>query len=353
MSISTLPSETLSLILEFLADQDLGTLLLAQRVCKRFQASIQHILVHHSSSKQYTANSDSNHDSALTAMNPLLRDHFASIVDTTTVPASPPRSKHPGMETCFPDEVFYNLPWAGGGKNKSRRDEKGRFKKETRTIPTNGDMRENPHLRPDASWRRLSVTWGMDPGIKRVDVLKCMTVYGGTGMKYEQLEIPSLEPSGGDVDMNGGEGKQEEGVLTMGLLYDLMASGQGHMGNYVTRHWRLMFGCRLSCYDDLLKVSQRSRYPTEDMIMSNIVRDEGSAVLYVRAHRGCTVSSYMGLRIGEENKDDLNWEPEALGGLPIVLLQWQGPIHWDYDYDDSEEEEEEKEDDDDDDEDGL
>ncbi|XDG06951.1 hypothetical protein ABKA04_006566 [Annulohypoxylon sp. FPYF3050] len=312
MSLSVLPTETLSLILEFLADEDLATLLVAQRVCKRFQAAIQHILEHYSAETEYTGQRD-----AAEAVHPLLWQHFSQIIDTVAADSDSSR------RITDINTPFYRLPWV---KRRTPADAEGEGEERRgeRTGPRNRHVRGIPHLRPEASWRRLSLTWGIDPGIKRLDIVHKLTVYRGTGLDYAQLEIPSMATSGGE-----GEGEGEgEGMLTMGLFYDLMASGVGHMGG-ATMNWQLLVGCRLSSYDNWCMMRSRNPYPKNDAITNLFVPEEGSAVLYVTGFRGCTMGGIF-LRKKTEDVDDLVWDPKAIGGLPIVSCPWQGPDHdWD------------------------
>ncbi|KAI1088332.1 hypothetical protein F5B19DRAFT_429888 [Rostrohypoxylon terebratum] len=299
MSLSNLPTETLSLILKCLADEDLATLLIAQRVCKRFHAIIQHILEHHSSDKEYLPQADASQ-----AVNPLLWQHFSHILDTLEVSLASGRQGRAVTDINLP---FYELPWV---RRRTPVDEEGR-----RPRPRNRDVRGIPHLRPEASWRRLSLTWGMDPGIKRLDIVHWSVAHGGTGLSYTQLEIPSTATADGK---GGGDG-----VLTMGLFYDLMTSGVRHKAR-LTKGWQLMLGCRLGNYDNWKKMRSRSQYPTRGAIKSLLVPEEGSAVLYAPKYRSCIQSSTH-LRKESENEDDLAWDPKPIGGLPIVSRPWQGP----------------------------
>ncbi|KAI0889750.1 uncharacterized protein GGS22DRAFT_149068 [Annulohypoxylon maeteangense] len=299
MSLSTLPSETLALILEFLADSDLATLLLAQRVSKHFQAVIQHILTHHSAQKQYPETPAP----ILEAMNPLLRHSFASIMDTAKLALSP------GQHRLFTGP-FYKMPWVRGEEGRERDEDgdgMGRFAK---ALPRCRYMWGSPHLRPEASWRGISVMWGMDPGIRRVEVVRLVTMYGGMGLGCEELEIPT------------GDG---EGVLTMGLLYDTIMATDGPVNTLATRGWVLLPGRRLGSYDDWLKLRAQSRYPSNEDIMELFVQDEGSAVLFVKKFQDC-MGDHMVRRRNVEDDENLLWEPEAIGGLPIVLRPWRGPV---------------------------
>ncbi|KAI1383421.1 uncharacterized protein F4822DRAFT_77352 [Hypoxylon trugodes] len=352
-SLSNLPSETLALILEYLAESDLATLILAQRVCKRFHGAIDRILFHkppflshpipapvvETPKKVDTRGSDSESESEsesdgdtgsdgesesenesedcfieeykddfadiVTALPPLLQRNFGPLFDSTAILGLPPGAGSSSRKP--PTEVFRRLPWV------AKRCDTGDG------VPRVRHMRECPFLRPEASWRRLSATWGLgeENAIKNLDVIKVVTVYGGTGMSFDQLEIPKTSGSEG-----GEETGEEEGGLTLGLLYDLLASGKGHSGQ-ATMHWRVLPNRRLSSYDGWLRVRDRERYPRTESIEHLFVPEMGSAVLYVKAHRSCTMGMSMGKRI--ENPDDVPWYPRVLGKEDeVVLHMWKG-----------------------------
>ncbi|KAI0147931.1 hypothetical protein F4776DRAFT_289376 [Hypoxylon sp. NC0597] len=284
MSLANLPSETLSLILEFLADEDLATLLLAQRVCTRFKDTIGRIL-----KRQHTANH--------TATSPFLQHQFHILFNAEL---SVPKGGSARMSPD-PELLFHKLPWVA-----SRRRNKKQAEAE------NGDMKGSPHLRPEASWRRLSVAWAIGgPDIKNLDVTKFIVVYGGTSGQYAQLDIPP-GPGG------------EEGVLTMGLLYDLLASQIGHLGR-ITRSWEFIPRKRLESYDDWMRLRNVIPYPDKDAIMDLLVEDKASALLFVTGFRGCT-GVPMRRRYGGKDEDEKVWEPSAMGDAPVVLSPWQGPV---------------------------
>lgn len=130
-------------------------------------------------------------------------------------------------------------------------------------------------------------------------------------MQYAQLEITP------------------ESGLTMGMFYDLLASGQGTL-HRATREWLLQPGRRLGSYDNWLLLRDEHRYPSRDSIMDIFVEDEASrhsAVLFIKGHNGCKGSSYMKRKMDsneEEDEDSKPWKPCAIGGIPIVLRSWQG-----------------------------
>ncbi|OTB11836.1 hypothetical protein K445DRAFT_15441 [Daldinia sp. EC12] len=330
MPLSSLPPETLSLVLEFLADEDLTTLILAQRVCKNFQASIERILFQQPLGKEWNRTSP-------TGVCPLLLSKFKDLFEHE----KEQRGSNEGWST---DLAFRRLPWAAGRS-------KGAQVKKV-------EMRDSPYLRPEASWRRLSVTFGAGPGVRSVDVVKVLTVYGGTSMRCTQLVIPPPTSSpevSRDVDVSGEEGKVDEeeeeeeedddgekekeqekeeegrggeaeeqgskGILTMGILYDLLASGEGLMGS-VTMGWQFLPGTRLSSYRNWQDLRARDQYPRRKKIMNLFVKQDDSAVLLVTGHRGCTMRAVR--KRQDCSEEDVLWEPDAIGGIPIVTRLWQG-----------------------------
>ncbi|KAK6954043.1 hypothetical protein Daesc_004005 [Daldinia eschscholtzii] len=333
MPLSSLPPETLSLVLEFLADEDLTTLILAQRVCKSFQASIERILFQQPLGKEWNRTGP-------TGVCPLLLSKFKDLFEHE----KEQRGSNEGWST---DLAFRRLPWAAGRS-------KGAEVKEV-------EMRDSPYLRPEASWRRLSVTFGAGPGVRSVDVVKVLTVYGGMSMRCTKLVIPSSTSSpevSGDADASGEEGEVDEdedeededdgekekekeqeqekekeggggeaeeqggkGILTMGLLYDLLASGEGLMGS-VTMGWQFLPGTRLSSYKNWEDLRARDRYPRRKNIMNLFVKQDDSAVLFVAGHRGCTKRAVR--KRQDCSEEDVLWEPDVIGGIPIVMRPWQG-----------------------------
>ncbi|KAI1414760.1 hypothetical protein F5Y13DRAFT_14600 [Hypoxylon sp. FL1857] len=289
MSLASLPSETLSFILESLAETDLATLLLAQRVCRRFQGAIERILARHHS----VDHSATTH--------PFLQHQFRALFDAEI----PARSAGPRDSWIFPGPgtMFRQLPWVAS---------RCRRRNSRHAEASNADMKGSPHLRPEASWRRLSVAWAIGGHeIRNLDVVKVLTSYGGSNCRYAQLNIP---PGPGS----------EAGVLTMGLLYDLLASGLSHFGRK-TRGWQLVPGRRLGSYDEWMRLRRSNVYPDVRRIVDLFVEDEESAVLFVRGLKGCT---RVAMPARNENLDEEQrmWEPSAIGGVPVVVCPWQGPV---------------------------
>ncbi|KAI1659775.1 hypothetical protein F4813DRAFT_323932 [Daldinia decipiens] len=295
MSLSSLPPETLSLVLEFLADEDLTSLILAQRVCKRFQAIIERILFQLPLRRVWNGTNP-------IGVCPLLLGRFNHLFVNGKRKFSPDG----GWNTGIP---FRRLPWA------AKRQADGAAVKAV-------VMQDSPYLRREASWRRLSVTFGAGPSVRSVEVVKVLTVYGGTSMEYKQLDIPHpLSKVSGDADENVDVG--EEGILTMGLLYDLLASGVGHMGQ-ITTSWQFLPGRRLGSYDDWQKLRTQNQYPDVKQIKKIFVKDHESAVLFVTGHRGCTMGKRM--RTKSFDDEDKVWEPEVIGGIPIKIRPMPGTI---------------------------
>ncbi|KAI2781615.1 hypothetical protein F4815DRAFT_68754 [Daldinia loculata] len=294
MSLSSLPPETLSLVLEFLADEDLTSLILSQRVCKRFQATIERILFQLPLRRAWDGTNP-------IGVCPLLLGKFSHLFVNGKGEFSPDE----GWNTGIP---FRRLPWA------AKRQADGAAVKAVA-------MQDSPYLRREASWRRLSVTFGAGPSVRSVDVIKVLTVYGGTSMEYKQLDIPPpLSEVSGNADESVEEGR--EGILTMGLLYDLLASGVGHMGQ-ITTSWQFLPGSRLGSYNDWQKLRLQNRYPDVKRIKELFVKDNESAVLFVTGHRGCTMGRRM--RRKSCSEEDKVWEPKVIGGIPIKIRSWQEP----------------------------
>ncbi|KAI0135110.1 hypothetical protein F4814DRAFT_436893 [Daldinia grandis] len=306
MSLPSLPPEALSIALEFLVDEDLTSLILARRVCKRFQETIERILFQLPLTKAWDGTSP-------IGVCPLLLEKFKHLFVNGRREFRPDEGRSTGLP-------FRHLPWA------AERQADGTTVKEV-------VMKDSPYLRPEASWRRLSVTFGAGPAVRAVDVVKVLTVYGGTSMDCGRLYIPppSSEISGednesvaeddkgeeGEADEEGEESEEgEEGILTMGLLYDLLASGVGHMGTKTTS-WQLLPGSRMGSYKEWQKLRAQSQYPNVERIKELFVKDDESAVLFVTGQRGCTMGGHMKGKIyGEE---DRAWEPEAIGDSEIEL----------------------------------
>ncbi|CAJ2512264.1 Uu.00g052790.m01.CDS01 [Anthostomella pinea] len=149
------------------------------------------------------------------------------------------------------------------------------------------------------TWRDLSVTWG-GPRITRLDVVKVLTVYGGTSMSYHQLALP-------------------DSGLTMEMLYDLLLERDNVLDVDGAR-WQLFVGRQLGSYDEWQRPRARCQYPNQ--IVKLLVGGEDvrhSAVLYVDGHRDCN----MGVRYRESEAQGL-WELEPIGDRPLEVCRWQG-----------------------------
>ncbi|KAL7629133.1 hypothetical protein AAE478_000652 [Parahypoxylon ruwenzoriense] len=285
MGLLNLPSETLSLVLEFLGSEDLASLILVQCVCKRFQEIAARLLFHcpdqppagaAGTSQSGGGAGDAGVSDASAGVNPLLLRHFGPLFDTALSSPGAKTGKNTTVLNKDDKLPFRALPWAAARRKKSKL--------------TEAAMRGSPHLRPEASWRRLSVTWGVGPPIRSLDVLKVMTVFGGTGMGFQELEIPAL----GEEGKGGGEG-----YLTMGTLYDLLASGRGTTGP-ATMRWRLLPRRRLRSYDAWERLRARQTYPDKEGVRALLAADdEAAATLFVEGHRGCAGFVVRPVRKGE------------------------------------------------------
>lgn len=131
MHLLNLPSETISLIFEFLGEYDLTSLILAQSVCRSLHEVVRRILFHQLGSVHRGGD-----------INPLLIQRFNSLFDTGELS----RRGVPATDSDR-NQPFYRLPWAAcrcaGG------------------FISEGAMRKSPYLFPEASWRRLNIMWGM------------------------------------------------------------------------------------------------------------------------------------------------------------------------------------------------
>ncbi|KAI1081459.1 hypothetical protein F5B20DRAFT_536135 [Whalleya microplaca] len=267
MALLDLPPETVALIIGFLVEEDLPSLIVAQSVCRYFHAAIQNIFPNPSSRPGAP-------DEAREArIHPLLMSRFNTLFDSAN---------------CFPESVkrrfldediylpFRKLPWASTEATRA------------------------PYLRPEASWRNMSVTWG-GPRITRVDVCAVLTVYGGTSMRYYQLGLP---PAG----------------LTMGLLWDFLL-GETSIFNVATTKWELRLGEHLHSYDEWQELSDRASYPSRESIERLIkggAEARHSVTLLTFAHMGCTGFS-------DDDYGDL-WCAEPIGAEKPVLHEWTGTM---------------------------
>ncbi|KAI1382404.1 hypothetical protein F4677DRAFT_25197 [Hypoxylon crocopeplum] len=286
MQMLALPPEVLSQVLEILGDLDLASLVVVQRVCKSFKAIGERILLQQPSGSRHGAD----------AINPVFLSKFATLFHAV-------KDFYDGQKA-----PFRQLPWAAAHSVTGHVSEKLAYDKRYArhggvfTYIPESAMHDSPYLRPEASWRRLSVTWGTGPKITAVDVVKVLSARGGTSMVYEQLDVP---PASG---------------LTMGLFYDLLASGRGTT-SYHSRGWQLLPGKRLTSYDDWLRI--KDAHPSTQRTLDLLVEDDDSrtsAVLFVTGLISCTRR-----RVEYDPNAPQVWEPRAIaGGEPIVLWRWKG-----------------------------
>lgn len=191
---------------------------------------------------------------------------------------------------------FRRLPWACGGDGG---DDGG------------GTALRDAYLRPDASWRGLSVTLARGPPITRLEVVKSYSSedLSEDGRDHVQHLLVDLSASGG-------------GFLTMGLLWDLLlcggAVGDGTAATFGgdTGAWDLLLGRRLRSYG--LLVEYECFIPDDEELVDSGPGAEGSAILYVRG--GTVEVDDQDRRFEEPDDDDVGWVPEMLGDVPRIQL---------------------------------
>lgn len=268
MSFSKLPPETLAQILNTLAEVDFLTLLTSQAVCRQFNAIIRSIL------SRPTAGADSN--PAQLIINHVLEKKFPSLIDSNNCWEHDPDDKSVPYLDDDIERPFQKLPWA------------------------QAEAKRAVYLRPEASWRQLRLTKGRHI-ITQLDLCKMLTVFGGTSMKYLEVELP---PSG----------------LTMGVLYDLLLSPDASLLSE-TRRWRILPGRHLRSYDEWNQIKLRHQYFSERYITTVFPYEQGrphSAVLLIEGQRGCT--GYPGFK--PRNNDV--WHPERIDEKTLECFPWQG-----------------------------
>lgn len=226
---------------------------------------------------------------------------------------------------------FRRLPWvaARGGSSDQDRDRRGVARpiplplwvpvpggdgadRDGRSGDTASLLRE-AYLRPGASWRDVSVTFGRAPPITRLEIIKSYSSedLNEEGRDHVQWLLVDLAPP---------SSKASGGCLTMGLLYDLLLCG-GRVGDDSaatfggeTGAWDLLLGKRLRSYD--LLVEYECFIHNDEELVDSGPEAEGSAILYVR---GGTVD------VGDWDRwftcfedDEIGWVPEILGDRPEI-----------------------------------
>ncbi|TGJ84234.1 hypothetical protein E0Z10_g4546 [Xylaria hypoxylon] len=265
--LQDLPNETLILILRFLSVIDLQSTIRAQRVNRRFRDVIQDAVLHSPLSSR-TSHSDDAYGSSGAEINPLLRVKFNGLFNSADCFTAAERARY-WVLTLDGDATlpFRRLPWPS----------------------------RDPFLRPEASWRELSPTFGTSPRTRRLDVVKSFESDTGSPVAYSQVELP-------------------DSGLSMGLLYDILLCEEAHYGPD-TGSWQLFFGKSLKSFDVLYRWGC---FIIDEPGESQLVRETpDAAILFVRGGEGCSKTAL----------DQDQWMPQRLTqSSKPKFLPWQGPL---------------------------
>ncbi|KAI1386781.1 uncharacterized protein F4822DRAFT_326206 [Hypoxylon trugodes] len=263
-NLSNLPNEILITVLEILATVDLQSLIISQLTNRRFRELGQDA-IYNVQRKSAVSHDGDTEDIEI---NPFWRDKFQGLFNTADSFTPKERGKLSFL-TLDGDYTrpFRRLPWA---------------QLENRRVA---------YLRPEASWRDISLTFGKAP-ITHLDVVKGYSGSGGDLVDYYQLDLPS---SG----------------LTMGLFYDVLLCDKATY-RHETGSWELIVGRRLKSYDVL---SEYECFIPDDR---DLVDKEAhqAAILFVRG-------GPVRRRPSEVEGQD-SWI--ASSQTKQRLLPWQGPI---------------------------
>ncbi|KAF2968462.1 hypothetical protein GQX73_g5094 [Xylaria multiplex] len=181
--LQDLPNEALILILRFLGALDLQSTIRVQRVSRRFRDVIQGAVLHSSPGSRANSHSEVAFGSSGAEINPLLRAKFNGLFDSADCFTAAERNRY-WVLTLDGDATlpFRRLPWPS----------------------------RDAFLRPEASWRGLSPTFGTS-----------------------RVELP-------------------DSGLSMGLLYDILLCEEALYGPD-TGSWQLFFGKSLKSFDVLYR----------------------------------------------------------------------------------------------------
>lgn len=264
--LQDLPTESAILILEWLGRIDIQSLIISQLTSKQFRSIVGDVLTRVPNRDWWHRPYPEERSSIL----PLWKSKFKGLFNSADCFTHMDRARLVYL-TLDGDYMlpFRRLPWAQDG------------------------MRRTAYLRPEASWRSLSLTFGHVP-VTHLDVVKTYSSSDGSRdtVDYYQVDIPS--PG-----------------LTMGLFYDLLLS-EGTTYGCNTGGWELLLGKRLRSYDVLLEYECFIADDSELVELGELARQ--SAILYVRG--------------GSTYRDNFNqgtWIPRPIGGDPPKLFPWQGP----------------------------
>ncbi|KAI0889333.1 uncharacterized protein GGS22DRAFT_153659 [Annulohypoxylon maeteangense] len=261
--LMNLPNEVLITILELLATADLQSLILLQLTNRRLRVLVRDVI--YNIQKVSSASRSSQY-----GIHPFLKTKFKGLFNTADCFTAMERSRRAYLSL----EGDYTLPF--------------------RRLPWAQDEEQlQAHLRPEASWRDISLTFGRAP-ITHLDIVKSFSAPEGDSVDYYQLEMP---PSG----------------MTMGLFYDVLLCDTATYRRE-TGSWELIVGTRLRSYDVLSEYE--CFIPGDRVLVDQSKEARQAAVLYVR---GAPVSR----NIASETEEN-NWISSSQNKQR--LLPWQGPV---------------------------
>ncbi|KAK7751918.1 hypothetical protein SLS62_006219 [Diatrype stigma] len=261
-----LPTEAFVLILDWLKIIDLQSLILSQRTNRQFRSIVQDAL----SSRENRGWERRSQWAGSPRIHPLWQSKFRGLFHSADALTTKDRQRLVFL-TLDGDHTlpFRQLSWA------------------------QDEMKRSSYLRPEASWRAMSVTIGCAP-ITHLDLVKTYSTSDGTRdtVDYCQVDIPS---SG----------------LTMGMFYDLLLS-EGVTYGCDTGCWELLLGKRLRSYDAL--VEYECFIADDEELVESGEPSRQAAILSVSGGSGCDV-----------NLEREAWIPHPIGKNPLTLFPWQGP----------------------------
>lgn len=292
MLLLELPTETLLVVLEFVARIDLPAFLRCQATSKKLHLLVHDVLSSLGSTAAHAPGSGEKETaSSPVRVQPLLMRKFG------------PLFRSADCFTPFEREQMFFLTLEG--------DYTRPFK---RLSWAKDVISREAFTRTESSWRTLSVTFGQGPAITQLDIVKSYSseLFNEDGRDHIQYLQVDLVAS------------TDNGCLTMGLLYDLVLCagwvGDNDMVTFggETGSWELLLGRKLRSYDVLFEYEC---FIANDEDLVNDGPDAAhAAILYVQ---GGTVDGCDEDRL--TRADDANdWAPEMLGQAP-KLLPWQGP----------------------------
>jgi hypothetical protein len=332
VGLADLPTETLLLILQFLSGIDLQTLLLAQRVSRKFREVIHDVIsyegrrltncyngayeIFSSSKDENSSGGDGCRQKAV--INPFLQKRFKGLFSSADCFTKDERARY-WVLTLDGDYTlpFRRLPWVSDPAPDM---DPGIIT--TSTINESKNMRDSraaAFLRPDASWRTLSPTFGSSSPfsscesprssniIRRLDVVKDFDTETGCPVSYSQVALP---PSG----------------LTMEMLYDVLLCEEATYGRE-TGSWELLVGKALKSFDVLYRwgcfiIDE----PGESSLVAEVL---DAAILYVRGGEGCSggiTRHHDNVAATGLDGDKKVWTPRKIGAERPEFLPWQGPL---------------------------